>query len=382
MTAAHHTFDPEGFAMFLTRSVLWASAVLLLAAASAAGQSRTNVFTVGPVPVDATAQSAAAARDQALADGERNALQMLMDRLTLATDRNSGRARLPRLTPAQLSDLVQGFDVADERRSGVRYLATYTFQFRPDAVRQLLQQEGIPYAETPSKPLVVLAVWREGGRVTLWDDPNPWRDAWAHAQLPPGLVPLTTPVGDIADVQAIDADGAVHGDDAKLQAVSAHYQGNDVLVTQATRRAGGSGLAITTTRYTPGTPDAAQSWTYDVAQQAAGTDLLATAVVDTVNRLDEAWKVANVLDPHQTGHLMVSVPAGTLADWVAVRDRLAGIPAVRGSHLLSLDRQGARLEITYIGDPAQLRLALAQRDLDLAGDDPNWVLRLHTAAAH
>jgi hypothetical protein len=382
-----NTFDPERFAMLEKRRLGWVLTVLLLAAApadaQAAAPARFDVFTIGPVPVDVTAQSANAARDQALAEGERSALQTLFERLTLTGDRNSPRARLPRVSGAQLAELVQGYEVGNERRSGVRYLASYTFHFQPDGIRQLLTQAGIPFAETPSKPLVVLAVWRDGDRVALWDDPNPWRDAWARAKLPPGLVPLVMPLGELGDVQAIDADAAVSGDDARIQAVSARYNGADVLVTQASRKGGAPALTVASARYVPGTSGAAQSWSYDV-QPPATSEPMAAAVLETATRLEEAWKVANMLDPRQTGRLVVRVPAGTLGDWIAVRDRLAGIPAVRAMQLLSLDRGGARLELSYVGDPAQLRLALAQRDLELSGDEGDRVLRqrVSTAAPH
>jgi hypothetical protein len=358
------------------------SLLLLLAATPAAAQSGFDPFTIGPVPVDVTAQSASAARDQALAEGERRAFQILFERLTLAADRNAGRVRPPRVSGPQLVDLVRGFEVANERRSGVRYIASYTFHFQPDGIRQLLSQAGVPFIETPSKPLVVLAVWRDGDRVTLWDDPNPWRDAWAHAQLAPGLVPLVMPLGELGDVQAIDADAAASGDDARLQAISARYDGADVLVTQASRKAGTTALAVATARYVAGTPGAAQSWTFDVPQPANG-DVMAQAVAETASRIEEGWKAANVLDPRQNGRMLVRVPAATLGEWVAVRDRLNGIPSVRGTQLLSLDRDGARLEIAYVGDSAQFRSQLAQRDLELSGTDPDWVLRrrVGTAAA-
>ena len=229
-------------------------ALLLLAgfcafSAPAAAQSRFDVFTISPVRVDVTAASASAARDQALVQGERRALQMLIERLTLA----SGRNRLPQPNNAQLNDLVQGFEVANERRSGVRYIADYTFHFRPDSARQLLTQAGIAFAETPSKPLVVLAVLLDGERAVLWDDPNPWRDAWARAKLPPGLVPLAIPLGEINDVTAIDAEAALHGDDGRLRALSERYNGDDVLVSAATVNQGATkSLDIVTTRYTPG----------------------------------------------------------------------------------------------------------------------------------
>ncbi len=360
-------------------------ALLLLGAAAAlaapaAAQSGYDVFTVGPVPVDVTAANANAARDQALIEGERRGFQTLLERLTLP----AGRSRVPPLSNAQLTDLVQGFEVGSERRSGVRYIAQYSFRFRPDAVRQLLTGAGISFAETPSKPLLVLPVLREeGGPTVLWDDPNPWRDAWSHVKLPIGLVPLVIPLGEIDDVQAIDAESAIRGDDARLGAISQRYQGADVLVSQATLLHGIlHAVNVQTTRYSPGNPAGQQSWSIAVSANAgeSDADIMARGITLTMARIEEAWKVANILDPRQSGTLVVRVPTATLEDWVAVRDRLARIPAVRASQLITLDRDGARVEIRYLGDPAQLRLALAQRNLELSGADPDWVLQQRAGA--
>jgi hypothetical protein len=361
------------WAMHLGALLLLAGFCAFSAPAAAQSPARFDVFTISPVRVDVTAASASAARDQALIEGERRALQMLIERLTLG----SGRSRVPQPNTAQLNDLVQGFEVGNERRSGVRYIADYTFHFRPDAVRQLLTQAGIAFAETPSKPLVVLAVLIDGERAVLWDDPNPWRDAWAHAKLPPGLVPLAIPLGEIDDVTAIDAEAALHGDDARLRALSERYNGDDVLVSAATLNQGATrSLGIVTTRYAPGSPANRQSWSNSVTANAGEGDaaLMTRGLADAMARVEEAWKVANILDVRQSGTLVVRVAAGSLSDWIVVRDRLTGIPAVRSSQLMSIDRGGAKVEIRYVGDPAQLRLALAQRDLELSGSDPDWVL--------
>jgi len=78
----------------------------------------------------------------------------------------------------------------------------------------------------------------------------------------------------------------------------------------------------------------------------------------------------------------VRVPSGELKRYVEVRDRLAQLPVIERSELLSLDRQQARIAIHYFGTPDQLRTALAQRDLSLAGQDPDWVLEPRVATPH
>src|SRR5215469_13386824 len=145
-----------------------AAICLALAAASANAQTApapSSVYTVANVPVDATAASADAARDAARLQGEHQAYAILLVRLTRASD----ASRLPPANDSTLNDLIQGFEVANERHSTVRYLADYTFHFRPNAVRQLLRSAGVPFAETPSKPVVVLPVLDNGTATALWE---------------------------------------------------------------------------------------------------------------------------------------------------------------------------------------------------------------------
>ncbi|HEX3970664.1 MAG TPA: DUF2066 domain-containing protein [Stellaceae bacterium] len=334
--------------------------------------TRAEIFTVS-VPVDATAASATAARDTARLDGQRRAFAALLDRLTLAKD----RGRLPAASDTTLNQVVIGFEVANERRSNVRYLADYTFHFRPDAVEQLLRDRGVPFAETASKPVVVLPVLETGGKPMLWDDPNPWREAWANAKPPQGLVPMRVPIGEVEDVSAIDGATADAGNDAKLQAISANYDHADVLVTRATIHPGGTAVDVSTTRFIPSSPGGEQSWvaSYTANEGESQGGLLARAIAGTTAQVNDAWKQANMLDYSQTATLTVSVPADDLGGWLAVRQRLSATPAVQSSQLLSLDRHGARVELHYAGSPDQLRVGLAQNNLNLSGSDPDWVLQ-------
>jgi hypothetical protein len=354
-------------------------AALVVLAPPARGDGR-DVYTVVNVPVDATAANAAAARDQARSDGERRAYAMLLDRLTLDAD----RGKRPPASDTLLNDLISGFEVANERSSGVRYIAKYSFHFRAEAVRKLLRGAQISYCETPSKPLVVIAVAGSGDGMQLWDDPNPWRDAWAAHPPPAGLVPLVMPYGDIEDVQAIDAAAALSGDTDKLQVISRRYGGADVLVATAQLDASIAPhrLAVKSTRYSAAGDLPPQSWTgsYTAAPDESDGALYAAAIAGTAQQVEQAWKRANILDYGHAATITVRVPTGELQRYVEVRDRLAQLPGIERSDLLSLDRDNAVLALHYYGTPDQLRVALAQRDLVLEGQDPDWVLERRGAA--
>lgn len=103
---------------------------------------------VNGVTVEATAATAAAARDMAIADGQRRAFKELVDHLAPGPD----AAALAKLTDAEIAPLIAGFDVADERASATRWRATLNFAFDQDAVRALLRERGAASAVAGGAP--------------------------------------------------------------------------------------------------------------------------------------------------------------------------------------------------------------------------------------
>ena len=74
--------------------------------------------------------------------------------------------------------------------------------------------------------------------------------------------------------------------------------------------------------------------------------------------------------------ITVSVPIASLRDWVEIRRRLAGVPAVQRAEVRALARTEGQLNLVYYGDETQLQQALAQRQLSLLQDPQQWVLQL------
>jgi hypothetical protein len=338
--------------------------------AARAQQPAPGVFTIASVHVDATAASAVAAREAARIEGQRRAFGQLVERLTVTAD----RARVPRQSDARLTELVRDFEVANEKSSAVRYIADYTFRFRADEIRRLFADNRIPYAETVSKPVVVVPVLRRGGGALLWDDPNPWRDAWANLKGTTGLVPLALPLGEAADVSAIGTEDALAAKPEALAAISQRYGGGDVLLALATFVDSGQ-LDTVVRRYsgTDATPIAAASFRPNPGEDAAALMARAAAAGDA--ELEEAWKRQVLVAVGSEAVLTADVPLASIADWLFVRNGLAGVPAVKRSDVLELGKRAARVEIHYTGDPARLQLLLAQRDLALTTAGTGWTLQ-------
>jgi hypothetical protein len=342
------------------------------------------------VRVDATADSAAAARDLARIDGQRKALAVVIDHLSGSPD----SAKLPKLDDKAITDMVESFEVANEKMSAVRYLADYTFHFRPSKVRRLVhvvdtasaEATNKPSSEAASKPavtenvakpIVVLPIYQDGARTVLWDDPNPWREAWGQrSPESSGTVHLTVPLGDAGDLAAIDADRATSERSEALTTIAQRNGGSETIVALAAVKREGdhiSALDLSIKRYRSGRLADTQSTTLDAHSGESEGDFLKRAADAVASEIAAKRNAGPPTD--QQASLSATVPISSLGDWVQVRDRLASVPAVRKVDLLSLTRQEARIQLRYVGSPDQLRSSLAEVDLDLGGGDPVWRLQ-------
>ena len=355
------------------------------------------------VKVDATADGAAAARDAARVDGQRRALAAVVGKLSGASE----PAQLPKLDDKAITDMVQSFEVANERMSAVRYVADYTFHFRSAKVRRLVrvadttpaegtgkstaegtgkstaegtgkstaEGAGKTAAESGSKSIVVLPVFKNGASLTLWNDPNAWRGAWAQRSAGSGPTHLLLPLGDAGDLAAIDADKAGSGDATGLAAIAKQNGGSETVVALATaRRQEGRlvGVEVSVKHYRAGRLVDAHGNSYDANPGEDEADILRRTADAVAADIESGVKKDTASSFDRQASLTISVPITSLGEWLQVRNRLASVASIRKVDLLSLSRQEAKIAVKYIGDQDQLKSRLAEVDLELAGGDPVW----------
>ncbi|MDA0704441.1 MAG: DUF2066 domain-containing protein [Proteobacteria bacterium] len=360
----------------------WAVALVLIGLtgprAGLAQSTATNAFTVEGIVVDRTAANAAAARAQALDEGRVLAFRKLMARLV---PEDAGPP--PNLDGAAIDALIRDFDIASEKTSGVRYIATLAYRFHAEPVRDLLRNAGLSFAETVSRPRLVLPVYRAGEASRLWDDPNPWRDAWMTAPRDDGLVPLVVPRGELDDIAAIDAAQAVGGDRQRLDALAARYNAGGAVVVQARMSGPGeaSAVQITINRFDGGTGEQTSILQYSAREGEDETALLARAVQGVADRIQDPWKRANMVNLGMMARITATVDIASFAEWLAIRDGLAAIPIVQRTDLRYLARERAVVDLHFAGDEQRLALALEQQQLNLYRDGPDWRLSLFSGSA-
>lgn len=209
------------------------ASLLVLMMSPGAHAVTEDVYTVRDVPVDATADEAAEARVIAIRRGRALALRLLLQRLTREVD----WAILPVLPTSEVTVLGAGFEISNERNSPTRYLATITYRFKPNDVRELLQKNSLVFSEVQARKLVVLPVFIDGDEIDgdearIFQDDRDWSFAWANRNYGHELVPLITPLGDLGDVIAAPVEAALDNDFAALSEFAERYGVQDILIAK------------------------------------------------------------------------------------------------------------------------------------------------------
>lgn len=359
--------------------------VLTLTGTGSGAQAAENFYVVRDIAVDETATSASEARTIAVRKGQERAANALLRRLVPMPYHSS----LPVLDDATITPLVASFQVANERTSAKRYLADLTFEFKRDDIRKLLRDNMLPFSESVANPILILPVYLQDDRAYLWNYPNPWRTVWVdivdyglRPQEPdslrddwaqPLVQPVLVPAGDLADIKAIDARQALNLDPAALSAIQERYGAASVQVITATPRTAADGtLLLDITRNGLGQDTPAAIQTYKGSEDSEA--LMQSVIFDILGRMQEDWKRQNVLDFSIENTLAVTTQISSLADWLALQEKVQGLSAVSKTEIKDITIKKAFWHVTFVGNMDQLTAALAQQGLVLADQGGYWTL--------
>ena len=389
------------------RAGLWAAAAVaggLLVAGRVSAAPGDAVFTVGNYPVEARAGDAVTAKSRAIAEGQKAALRSLIKRLVPVT----AYARIRKLQMPNAANLVESYSVRTERNSSTDYIASLDFKFQPQAVKALLEREGIPFADTQSSAIIVVPIWRApidtaqsaGQMPTAYgpiEGPKAWTDAWKSLDLDNSLTPVKLAALK-PDVHA-DTVKALANGDASLWRTFASAYGTDRLIAAIAE----PDLATKKLKITLIGSDSvgAIAWrpTYriDLGDPNYAVEL---AGVVSLRVLEGRWKAINVrggggVAPQAGlpaspglngvapaggnpagagGPLVIVVEFRGMAEWQDISRKLAGMPGVDNLDVLGMSGRSARVSLSYPGGPERLAEALAGDGIAMRQSGQGWVI--------
>lgn len=398
--------------------VIVAALVFCATQPGAALAAADDVFIVARVPVQASGDSATAAKNIAQNAGRRRAMDLLLRRLTTEADWKylpslaggapaaaapDGAGKTPiEISSAALEGLESGFEVYGEKASSTSYRAHITYRFKPDAVRRLLKVSKIPYSEAQTRVALVLPVLQTDSGLYLWESNNPWMAAWKARPYTHELTPMQAPLGDLEDSSAISPRRALDLNAGALAVIAARYNVSQVIVAHArlTRKDADSQLTVRLLNAyresgkatasdilghdaeieTDGTQS--QTFTYAIEDEDFATKvgevlaqtslsepagnfpgLAERSIEAAIARYSSGWKAKTLIDHSKEAVLPVSAFFDRLEDWSKIRAALIATPLVGAVQVGALSRRGAEMNVRVFGDPAKVQVAMENQGI-------------------
>lgn len=348
--------------IFYFSTVLAALFFVLCGAGSAqAAPADSKMFSASGIQVDVTGDNAAAAREQAMQDGQKRALMVVMERITP----DYVVEQLPELIPDDIINYVQDMSVLNEKTSTVRYMATLEVRFNADAVRELLRNNGLPYIRTSGKPLLILPLYKRSPSATpvLWEEENAWLRAWINRTTESYMIPLFVPMGELSDLQTLTVEQISNGDLAAAKALAKRYDAEGILIVEMVRS--GSTFTVKGRAMDEMTASEIPNFSFTVPLTKNTSVTFSRAVKKVVEHLEGIWKREQMVQFNDAASLVAMVPVSDLKQWEVIQSRLDRIPPI-SSYYMQAARAGViQLTIFFAEGLDRLQREMNKRMLSL-----------------
>lgn len=365
-------------------ALAWAAGIVaaLSAGSALAASASDKVFTVANYPVEARAKDAVAAKEKAHAEGQQAALGALLKRLVPVTAYN----RIDHLKKVSAASIIDGIAIRSESNSSTQYIASLDFSFEPDAVRDLLRREGVPFVDVQAPKTVV---------VPLMSDPdatagpkfraaiNAWSEAWKGLDLDNTLTPLRLETLN-PSIPPAALEGVLSGQEGIDRVLKGEYKSNYLVLAAAEIDAPGEKINVTIAGQ-----DAAGPFVWKRSYRINDGDVayaLELASVITLGVIEGRWKVARTQGVVDEGSgsggggfgsdVELEVQFSSLSEWNDLRGQLLDLPGVDDVRVGAVSARSAGVSLRYPGGGQSLAAALSQKGLSMTSSNSGlWLVR-------
>lgn len=330
-------------------------------------------FDVDRVSVSAEAETAVAARTQALQAGQEEAFKRLTAQL-VAPEYHPEELSLE---PADVLNMVQDVSVRDERTTATRYMASISVRFNSEAVQRFFADKKVPYlSEMPPKSVVVPIFMPFAGQTLIFDEANPLYHAFKNRSADGTLYSVVVPLGDAEDIAGV-ANGETQT--AFFEALMKKYRAAQVLVV-IMRPDGGDYLVQA--RVYPEKEDGIPEIAFQTAALPTQAQSAEAAVEQLMTRLDTQWRSLKTNRFEISDEFTLIMPLVSLDQWYADYQRLKALDFLTRVEMRALREDQVVVLLGFKGSESALLRRLQQRGLAVDAVNGVFMFRMPTVSAN
>lgn len=329
------------------------------------------------VEVDANGKDAANAREIAMERAQRDGLADLLSKISSP---DQVQLIMSSLEPKQVSAIVRGTEVLDEKITSNRYRARLMITYDGDEISKLIGGEVplAPGATAAVGSFLIIPGYEEDGNLMLWEDGNPWRNACRSIGLEIASGDIVVPYGDSRDAALVDAKTLSAANFASLVPMTVRYGVSDIVITQVRYSHAPDPQLDIVKRRINRTQSEVTSMTYRADPQETKETLMLRAARDIatqiLNKKNEELETVKAVQGGDRHTLMMLATITTLNSWTDLRKRMSELSMIDRLEVIAIAPKQVDLIVHYRGEPQSLAYALEALNIRLQQNENYWVI--------
>lgn len=326
---------------------------------------RANLYMADMISVSAEANTAVEARDLALNHAVREAFPQMIHRVALSD------ASHVDATPAEISALVQGVSLANEKTTPTKYMADVTVQFKPKEVQDFLNRNGVLYVTKEPPKYLFIPLFIEGDKAVIFDEQSPLFSAMKKGLSGASVYEFTTPLGDDQDKAAATLSVLNGADLSELNSLLIRYRTDYALLIRVSKT---KNVYKVQAKSYPENATGEADVLFAVSSASPNVPAVMTQILKkTAGEMEKKWRAAQTQQSDQKGDLTIIFPINGLGEWTAIEKQLKSLPFIDQVTVQALHKNQVFVKLSYAGSTDAVVRKMDRAGFQLkSGYDGTW----------
>ena len=281
------------------------------------------------------------------------------------------------ISTMETNKVIKGYSIENEKFTNEKYSALITVNFDKEEIIKILNYHDIKFSFLSGPKTLIIPLLKIEDRYILWDDPNPWFDAWIRRPLDSNLTEFILPMGDVEDLILLSAEDAETLTYYKIKNITDKYKAKQTIVLFLNIEKLNNDFSIDLKAFEGLSKeeinlDGLQTINYSSSLKKSLNDL----TNNFSNFYDDILVEKNIKENEfSKSYLNAELKFSSLEEWIKIKNTLVNNKRVSNFHIDSISNSRALVYIEVLSKETFLE-EIKKLDVDLIKTNNTWIINL------
>ena len=313
-------------------------------------------------------------RKRALDISYKVAIKRYMEWVTVLKDKEI----LNLLDEIDSNSLVSGYSIENEKFTKIKYSALITVNLDLLKIKKFLKINSIGFFLEEGPKTLIIPVIKYKDRTILWDDPNPWFEAWMKRPLDSNLTNFILPNGQVEDLLTLSAKDAEDLINYKIKNMSTRYEAQEVLILQLfIEEQNKEFYRLKLKAYKGIKEEKFDLLEFSIAKEESLEKTILNLANDFAKKYDDLWVKENIKRQELESYATIQLTFANFYQWIKLKDLLLNSRNISSFKIVRISNSSATVFVKILAKE-KLVYDLEEENIDIDINGDTWKIRTNS----